>query len=228
MVIITFIILFCICIWILYKKYYDIDIEVYKLNSLYNNTEVAPRSIASTKIKGNLDTIKQNNDYSRYLQYRTPFKELHHRKYDSIIDAIVKDKNLEPPDNRLFRINSTPQRILTHFDATDRYLIMLEGYKDVLLFRIDDYTPHEQVSLLHELKDFDIEGIKTKLDSIKVPFTQKRLTPGDVLHIPPGLYHYVENKELGGYTTSLNFEYNKKYNHWGALWDKMWSNAKWY
>lgn len=226
MVILVIVLLFCI--WVLYKKYYDIEIEVYDLHNLYTDKELAPRSVATRKMKGSLNMIKNNRDYSRYLQYRTIFDSSLHEKYETFIQNILEQYNLSKPDTIVFRINSTPQRILAHFDADDRYLILLEGYKDVLLFRLDEYTVEDQVSFLHKVKDFDMDGIKGELSSRKIPFTQRRLTPGDVLHITPGLYHYVENKELGGYTTAINLDYHHSDPTLDETWSTMWSNARWF
>jgi hypothetical protein len=226
MVILIIVLLFCI--WILYKKYYDIEIEEYDLKALYDDMELAPRSIHSRMFKGNIGMIKNNRDYSKYLQYRTIFDSSLHEKYETFIQNILEQYNLPKPDDMVFRINSTPQRILAHFDADNRYLILLEGYKDVLLFRLDEFTVEDQVSFLHEIKDFDMDGIKGELSSRKIPFTQRRLTPGDVLHITPGLYHYVENKELGGYTTAINLDYHHNDPVLDETWEKMWSNARWF
>ena len=220
------IILILFCILILYKKYYEIEIEVYELNNLYDNTEIAPRSMMTTKIKGTLEDIKNNKDTSMYLQYRTRFNRSLRIKYGDIVQNVIKTYNLPQPDETIFRLNSTPQRILAHFDAVDRYLIMVRGYKDILLFRLDEYTLDEQIAFLHHVKNYKMKDLKRELTHRKIACTQKRIVPGDVLHLTPGLYHYIENNEINKYTILLNIDYDID-SHYNDNWNIMWANGIW-
>ena len=224
-VIVAIILLFIL--YLLYKKYYAIEIEVYNLNKLYGDGENAPRSMYEHKIWGTYDTIKNNKDCSRYLQCRSLFNDSHHKKYGHIIHDVVERHNLREPDTTVFRMNSTPQRILAHFDATDRYLIMVHGYKDILLFRMDNFSDEEQITFLHDVKDLKMKGLKKVLKNKSIEFDEKRIHPGDVVHLTPGLYHYIENNEINKYTILLNIDYETD-TVYEKLWDKMWENGVWY
>ena len=222
--IITILLLFIL--YFLYKKYYTIEIEVYNMKKLYGDGENAPRSMYEYKIKGTYDTIKNNKDCSRYLQYRSVFNDSHHKKYGHIIRDVVERYNLREPLKTIFRINSTPQRILAHFDADDRYLIIIHGYKDILLFRMDNFTDEEQITFLHYVKDLKMEGLKKVLTSKNIDFEEKRIYPGDVVHLTPGLYHYIENNEINKHTILLNIDYETD-PVYEKLWLKMWENGVW-
>jgi len=88
------------------------------------------------------------------LEYKTVFDEKLNREYDDIIFGFCKKYNLDYKniDTKVFRISSTPHRILAHFDCPNRYLIMIRGTKHMLLFNLDKYNTEEQIKFLKEIK----------------------------------------------------------------------------
>ena len=51
---------------------------------------------------------------------------------------------------------------------------------------------------------------------------------GDLFHINPGDYHYIENNTVGDYTIAINLDYETS-NDLLSVWDYMWKNGgEWY
>ena len=50
------------------------------------------------------------------------------------------------------------------------------------------------------------------------------LNEGDLFHINPGDYHYIENNTVGDYTIAINLDYETS-NDVSSVWDYMWKNG---
>ena len=223
------IVLIFICILLYRKSKSKIKISVFDLENLdYPSSEVAPRSRPQKFIYGTLDDIKKHNSQNTYLEYKTVFDEKLNREYDNIIHSVCEKYNLDKKiSNKIFRISSTPHRILAHFDCDDRYLIMIRGTKDVLLFNLDTYSTEEQIIFLHEIKNIKMGNLKNLLKDKGIHFKYITIKSGDVVHIPPGMYHYIENNTVNDYTIMLNIDYDRNNNDYEKRWDNMWKGAEW-
>ena len=128
--IVFFILLICVILYFLKingkEKY---KIEIYDLNNLYDDSEVAPRIIPIRRELNDLDSIINNKDRNLYLQCRKEFDEDLKNKYGKLVDDLVKKYKLETPNYSVFRMGSTPHRVLAHFDAVDRYIYIVRGQR---------------------------------------------------------------------------------------------------
>ena len=218
-----------ICILLYRKSKSKIKISVFDLENLdYPSSEVAPRSRPQKHVYGTLDDIKKHNSRNTYLEYKTVFDEKLNRDYDNIINSVCEKYNLDKKiSNKIFRISSTPHRILAHFDCDDRYLIMIRGTKDMLLFNLDTYSTEEQIRFLHEIKNIKMDNLKNVLKDKGIHFKHITIKSGDVVHIQPGMYHYIENNTVNDYTIMLNIDYDRNNNDYEKRWDNMWKGAEW-
>jgi hypothetical protein len=223
-VIFFIILLFIILYFIKVKQKEKIKIEIYDLNNLYDGSEVAPRIIPIRHEFNNLDSIINNNDANLYLQYRKPFDKKLKNKYGKLVDDLVKEHNLETPSYCVFRMGSTPHRVLAHFDAVDRYIYMVHGQKETLIFRLDDLNLDEQVNFLHTVKDLRMNELINHLNESNIDSKYSVLKEGDLFHINPGDYHYIENNTIGDYTIAINLDYNTD-NYTLDNWEYMWKNG---
>jgi len=229
--VLTILLVFIFIFILLYCKLNSkIKINVFDLENLdYPSSELAPRSRPQKHVYGTLDDIKKHNSQNTYLEYKTVFDEKLNREYDDIIFGFCKKYNLDYKniDTKVFRISSTPHRILAHFDCTNRYLIMIRGTKHMLLFNLDKYNTEEQIKFLKEIKKNKMDSLKMILKDKGIHFKHVIVKEGDMVHIPPGMYHYIENNTVNDYTIMLNIDYDINNNDYEKIWDNMWKNAEW-
>jgi hypothetical protein len=223
--IIFFILLICLILYFLIlnrKERYKI--EIYDLNNLYDDSEVAPRIIPIRRELNDLDCITNNKDRNLYLQCRKEFDEDLKNKYGKLVDDLVKKYKLETPSYSVFRMGSTPHRVLAHFDAVDRYIYMVRGQKETLIFRLDHLHVDEQVNFLHEVKDLKMGDLIKHLNKNGIDSKYHLLKEGDFFHINPGDYHYIENNTSGDYTIAINLDYEISSDVL-SNWEYMWKNG---
>ena len=223
--IIFFILLICLILYFLIlnrKERYKI--EIYDLNNLYDDSEVAPRIIPIRRELNDLDCITNNKDRNLYLQCRKEFDEDLKNKYGKLVDDLVKKYKLETPSYSVFRMGSTPHRVLAHFDAVDRYIYMVRGQKETLIFRLDHLDVDEQVNFLHEVKDLKMGDLIKHLNKNGIDSKYHLLKEGDFFHINPGDYHYIENNTSGDYTIAINLDYEISSDVL-SNWEYMWKNG---
>jgi len=227
--IIFFIILLCIILYFIKAKQGEkFKIEIYDLNNLYDDSEVAPRIIPIRHEFNDLDYIINNKNRNIYLQYRKQFDENLQNKYGKLVDDLLKKHKLEAPNYCVFRMGSTPHRVLAHFDAVDRYIYILRGQKETLIFRLDHLGVDEQVNFLHDVKDLRMKDLIEYLKQNNIDYKYSVLDEGDLFHINPGDYHYIENNTVGDYTIAINLDYETS-NDVLSVWDYMWKNGgEWY
>jgi len=223
--IVFFILLICVILYFLKlngrEKY---KIEIYDLNNLYDNSEVAPRIIPIRHELNDLDYIINNKDRNLYLQCRKQFDEYLQRKYGKLVNDLVKKYKLETPSYCVFRMGSTPHRVLADFDAVDRYIYMVRGQKETLIFRLDHLGVDEQVNFLHDVKDMHMKDLIKHLKQNNIEYKYSVLNEGDLFHINPGDYHYIENNTSGDYTIAINLDYEIS-DDVLSVWDYMWKNG---
>jgi hypothetical protein len=223
--IIFFILLICLILYFLIlnrKERYKI--EIYDLNNLYDDSEVAPRIIPIRRELNDLDCITNNKDRNLYLQCRKEFDEDLKNKYGKLVDDLVKKYKLETPSYSVFRMGSTPHRVLAHFDAVDRYIYMVRGQKETLIFRLDHLHVDEQVNFLHEVKDLKMGDLIKHLNKNGIDSKYHLLKEGDFFHVNPGDYHYIENNTSGDYTIAINLDYEISSDVL-SNWEYMWKNG---
>ena len=223
--IIFFIILICIILYFIKVKQKEkYKIEIYDLNNLYDDSEVAPRIIPIRHELNDLDYIINNKDRNLYLQCRKPFDENLQSEYGKLVDDLVKKHKLGAPRSCVFRMGSTPHRVLAHFDAVDRYIYIVRGQKETLIFRLDHLGVDEQVNFLHDVKDLRMKDLIEYLKQNDINSNYHLLKEGDLFHINPGDYHYIENNTVGDYTIAINLDYENS-NDVSSVWDYMWKNG---
>lgn len=227
--IIFFIILICIILYFIKVKQKEkYKIEIYDLDNLYDDSEVAPRIIPIRHELNDLDYIINNKDRNLYLQCRKPFDENLQSEYGKLVDDLVKKHKLGAPSYRVFRMGSTPHRVLAHFDAVDRYIYIVRGQKETLIFRLDHLGVDEQVNFLHDVKELRMKDLIEYLKQNNIDSNYHLLKEGDLFHINPGDYHYIENNTVGDYTIAINLDYETS-NDVSSVWDYMWKNGcDWY
>lgn len=223
--IVFFILLICVILYFLTlngkEKY---KIEIYDLNNLYDDSEVAPRIIPIRRELNDLDCIINNKDRNLYIQCRKEFDKHLKNKYGKLVDDLVKRHNLETPSYSVFRMGSTPHRVLAHFDAVDRYIYIVKGQKEVLLFRLDHLDVDNQVNFLHDVKDLKMGDLIKYLNKNGIDSKYSVLNEGDFFHINPGDYHYIENNTVGDYTIAINLDYEISSDVLRD-WEYMWKNG---
>ena len=223
--IIFFIILICIILYFIKVKQKEkYKIEIYDLDNLYDDSEVAPRIIPIRHELNDLDYIINNKDRNLYLQCRKPFDENLQSEYGKLVDDLVKKHKLGAPSYRVFRMGSTPHRVLAHFDAVDRYIYIVRGQKETLIFRLDHLGVDEQVNFLHDVKDLRMKDLIEYLKQNDIDSNYHLLKEGDLFHINPGDYHYIENNTVGDYTIAINLDYETS-DDVSSVWDYMWKNG---
>jgi hypothetical protein len=223
--IIFFIILICIILYFIKVKQKEkYKIEIYDLDNLYDDSEVAPRIIPIRHELNDLGYIINNKDRNLYLQCRKPFDKNLQNEYGKLIDDLVKKHKLGAPSFCVFRMGSTPHRVLAHFDAVDRYIYMVRGQKETLIFRLDHLGVDEQVNFLHNVKDLRMKDLIEYLKQNDIDSNYHLLKEGDLFHINPGDYHYIENNTVGDYTIAINLDYETS-NDVSSVWDYMWKNG---
>jgi hypothetical protein len=223
--IIFFIFLLCIILYFIkFKQKEKFKIEIYDLNKLYDDSEVAPRIIPIRYEFNDLDYIINNVDRNLYLQCRKPFDKDLKNKYGKLVDDLVERHNLKTPSYCVFRIGSTPHRVLAHFDAVDRYIYIVHGQKETLIFRLDNLNVDEQVTFLHEVKDMRMNELISYLNENNIDSKYHVLKEGDIFHINPGDYHYIENNTIGDHTIAINIDYETD-DYTLGNWEHMWKNG---
>ncbi|MGB1113140.1 MAG: cupin-like domain-containing protein, partial [Schleiferiaceae bacterium] len=119
---------------------------------------------------------------------------------------------------------NSPWMYSSHFDCYDQYVYMLHGKKRWLLFDLDDLETERKLVLQFAGKN--IETVSEILRANGIPFKIKTIRAGDVLFIPEGQYHLVENEGSQG-TIFVNSPINKPVNlHLQSKFESLW--PKWY
>jgi oxalate decarboxylase/phosphoglucose isomerase-like protein (cupin superfamily) len=72
-----------------------------------------------------------------------------------------------------------------------------------------------------------MDSLKMILKDKGIHFKHVIVKEGDMVHIPPGMYHYIENNTVNDYTIMLNIDYDINNNDYEKIWDSMWKNAEW-
>ena len=135
-------------------------------------------------------------------------------------------KNAHSSDT-ILRIQNSPWVYSSHFDCYDQYVYMLHGKKRWLLFDLDDLETERKLVL--QFAGRDIETVSEILRANGIPFKLKTIHAGDVLFIPEGQYHLVENEGSQG-TIFVNSPINKPVNtqlesKFESLWPKWYSGT---
>ena len=80
----------------------------------------------------------------------------------------------------------------------------------------------DKIKFLHDVKDLKMNELIVKLKETNIPFTLNSLASNDILHIPPGMFHYVECNTSNDYTIILNVDYANEDAELGRQWDELW------
>lgn len=211
------------------RRVHKIKIEEFDFSNLCAaNTEVAPRVIPKREYYGRLDDIMHNKNKNVFLQCKQVFDGVLEKKYGHQVESIRHKYNIPHRDNEdvLFRMASTPHKILAHFDCMPRYTMMLRGHKDFLLFKLDGVG--DEVQFLKDVQYENMQGLIDVLEKNKIPYKKFRLHEGECFYLEPGMYHYIENNTENDYTILANIDYPDLQD--GSLQDKwlyMWQDGLW-
>tara|TARA_B110000858_G_scaffold114761_1_gene131149 strand:- start:97 stop:771 length:675 start_codon:yes stop_codon:yes gene_type:complete len=108
----------------------------------------------------------------------------------------------------MLRIQTNPWRHSCHFDTYDQTVIMLDGVKKWLLFRLVYSDIKEERQFIQKVNGLAFEKLEELLKSMKVVYIVKTSKPGDEFFIPAGMYHAVENENYGKGTIFVNVVHN--------------------
>ena len=150
------------------------------------------------------------NNQSRDLSYMIKIAdttatstESHLMKY---ISPIIQ--NRENVERSMLRIQTNPWRHSCHFDTYDQTVIMLDGVKQWLLFRIVFDDIEKEKDFVKSVNGLSLQKLQELLKSMKVSYIIKTSKPGDAFFVPDGMYHAVENMDIGKGTIFVNIVHN--------------------
>jgi len=117
-------------------------------------------------------------------------------------------QNRKNVERCMLRIQTNPWRHSCHFDTYDQTVIILDGVKKWLLFRLTYSDVQEEKRFIKKVNGLPFKNLEKLLKSMKVAYIIKRSKPGDEFFIPAGMYHAVENENEGRGTIFVNVVYN--------------------
>ena len=117
-------------------------------------------------------------------------------------------ENRENVERCMLRIQTNPWRHSCHFDTYDQTVIMLDGVKKWLIFRLEYNDIEEEKQFIKKVNGLPFKKLEKLLKSMKVVYIIKTSKPGDEFFIPAGMYHAVENENEGRGTIFVNVVYN--------------------
>jgi hypothetical protein len=173
----------------------------------FNLPEIESTDPIEKSVKSYDDVFNnQNRDLSYMIKIADITATPSESKLIQYISPLVEDqKNVE---RYMLRIQTNPWRHSCHFDTYDQVVIMLDGVKQWLLFRINFSDIEEEKSFVKSVNGLNFENLEKVLKSMKVPYIIKTSKPGDRFFIPKGMYHAVENVNIGKGTIFMNIVYN--------------------
>lgn len=122
------------------------------------------------------------------------------------ISPIIQNrKNVE---RSMLRIQTNPWRHSCHFDTYDQTVIMLDGIKQWLLFRITFEDIEKEKEFIKSVNGLSLQKLQKLLKSKNVSCIIKTSKPGDEFFLPAGMYHAVENIDIGKGTIFVNIVHN--------------------
>lgn len=117
-------------------------------------------------------------------------------------------QNRENVERCMLRIQTNPWRHSCHFDTYDQTVIMLDGVKKWLLFRLEFSDIKEEKQFIKKVNGLSFTKLEKLLKSMKVAYIIKISKPRDEFYIPAGMYHAVENENKGKGTIFVNAVHN--------------------
>lgn len=206
-----------------------IKIQEFHFSNLCSNTfETAPRIIPVREYVGTLSDIRKNKNDDIFLQCKSVFDPYLYKKYGSRVQRIRDKYNIPQKECEevIFRMASTPHRILAHFDCTPRYTMMLRGEKDFLLFKLDSVS--DEVQFLKDVQHEKMSGLVSVLEKNKIQYNKFTLREGECFFLEPGMYHYIENNSKNNHTILVNIDYpDLQEPALQTKWLSMWQGGVW-
>jgi len=231
MLIVALLVLVFLFFFIFTKKddVYKIKIQEFDFSNLCaSQSERAPRIIPTREYDGTMHDVMRNKNKNVFLHCKQVFDSYLWTKYGKRVENIINKYNIPRSENEdvVFRMASTPHKILTHFDCVPRYTMMLRGDKEFLLFKMDGID--DEVQFLKDVQHENMQGIIGVLEKNKIQYNKFTLHEGECFYLEPGMYHYIENNAKNDYTILVNIDYPNLQD--GALqqkWLSMWQNGVW-
>lgn len=229
MLIVVLVFLFFLFSCLIKRRVHKIKIQEFDFSNLCaSDGEVAPRVIPTREYYGTFDDIVHNKNKNVFLQCKQVFDGTLEKKYGHQVESVRRKYNIPRTDSEdvLFRMASTPHKILAHFDCMPRYTMMLRGHKDFLLFKLDGVR--DEVQFLKDVQYENMQGLVSVLEKNKIPYNKFTLHEGECFYLEPGMYHYIENNTKNDYTILANIDYPDLQD--GTLqqkWLSMWQNGVW-
>ena len=159
--------------------------------------------------------------YKTNLEQNTQFD----RKYKKIAKDFLK-KFTYIPDEHTFtlRLCSGQWNFDAHFDCVDNTIVMLDGYKTILLF--DIYGHPSERDIVDQMKSKTIKQSKDILDSYNISWECVTVKKNENMRIRKRLYHMVESRVP---SILLNINYGSDgtcEKHFGGLFAEQNENCK--
>jgi len=204
-----------------------VKIQEFHFSNLCASThETAPRIIPVREYMGTLRDIRKNKNDDIFLQCRSVFDPYLHKKYGAQVQKIRDKYNIphQEGEKLIFRMASTPHRILSHFDCMPRYIMMLRGEKEFLLFK----PGGDEVQFLKDVQYEKMSGLIGVLETRGIPYKKFTLKEGECFLLEPAMYHYIENNTKNDHTILVNIDYPHLQdpvlqNKWSSMWeDGVW------
>ena len=209
-----------------------VPIGIVNASRPYGRTiEWAPRSIYSDMINLHIQEIGEQHlcrtgqCYFEFKQTLSNTSSLYDQfNVRNILDTFHMDGGYA---SVILRISTTPHRVLSHFDCGERFILMLNGTKEILTYRLTHLPVRNQVEFLHHVRDMHLHHLMRHLQVRNIAYEKRTLRPGSKFFIPPGMYHFVENNyATSGLTVMINVDYreDETLHH---SWDQMWRYGTW-
>lgn len=220
--------LFIIVIFILRsEREPQVKIQEFHFSNLCAHArETAPRIIPVREYMGTFRDIRKNKNDDIFLQCKKVFDPYLYKKYGSQVQKIRDKYNIPQRDGEdiILRVASTPHRILAHFDCTPRYVMMLRGEKEFLLFKCDG----DEVKFLKDVQHENMLGLMRVLETRGMPYKKFTLKEGECFFLEPGMYHYIENNTKNDHTILVNIDYPNLQDYTlQKKWLSMWQDGVW-
>lgn len=196
------------------------SIRTFNLDSMDDEQSYISHEL-KTKYSKIFDQELRSRKNTMMIKIKESFCTPDEQKLIDYVKPVIKNT---PSSDTILRIQNSPWVYSSHFDCYDQYVYMLHGKKRWLLFDIDDVE--KERTLVLQLTGKNIKTVSKILKVNGINFKIKTIRAGDILFIPEGQYHLVENEGSQG-TIFVNSPVDKPPNQYlNSKFESLW--PKWY
>ena len=175
------------------SEFYDKLQNIFENNTLYH-------------LQCKLDLFSNTNRSCKIVKY---FEYLFHTVVEKDIKQLLNISFYKI----ILRITSNPFNLQAHFDSTDNYILVLYGSKNIILFDLpQNITMEDEIKFLKDIAYMNNKQLAEYLYKLQnTTIAEYNIVKGDLLFIPAGKYHKVENIDDGCCSIILNMYNDENY-----------------